>query len=296
MLAGVSGTRGSSRGSAGRFPDDDLPGFLSSPPGTPRPADDGRTGPAGVPVRDPGPRRHARVLAGTAATVLVIGALVTAGVLGTRHPSPTAPRGAAATPSPAAPSSAPPSAPPAALPDQPLQPSPGDPGAGVLAGTDLPVGAGDVGAHLAASGLVLAQVPAGVTAGFPAVALTTDGDRAVLHLDLPTANCLTPTAPARPDDAGCQPVAREFGDLASPALRMTSDGDRLVFTGRVPTYLRPDGAPPVWTGRTLDVTVTVDLPDPTGDGPLPAGGSVTIGDVTAPTLPGDDRTTVVYGR
>lgn len=279
MLAHVTRTRGSIRGStggsAGRFPDDDLPGFLSCPPGTPRPAAEPQ----------PTPRRYARVLAGTGATLLVVGALGTAGVLGARHPPPPAPRGAAATPAPSP-----------ALPDQPAQPSPGDPGAGALAGTDLPVGPGDVGAHLAASGLVLARVPAGVTAGFPTVALATHGDRAVLHLDLATANCLTPTAPARPEDAGCQPVAREFGDLASPALRMTSDGDRLVVTGRVPTYLRPDGAPPVWTGHTRDVTVTVDLPERSGDGPPHAGGSVTIGEGTAPALPGDGRTTVVYGR
>ena len=69
-----------------------------------------------------------------------------------------------------------------------------------------------------------------------------------------------------------------------------------MVTGRVRTYLRPDGAPPAWTGRTLDVTVTVDLPAPTDDGPLPAGGSVTIGDRTAPALPGDERTSVGYGR
>jgi hypothetical protein len=157
-------------------------------------------------------------------------------------------------------------------------------------------GPGDVRAHLAAAGVVLAQAPAGVIAGFPTVSLTTHGDRAVLHLDLPVANCLTPSAPAHPEDAGCQPVAQEFGDLASPALRTAADGDRRVFTGRIPTYLRPDGAPPVWTGRVLDVTVTVDLPGPSGDAPLPAGGSVTIGDRTAPTLPGDGRTTVVRGR
>ena len=42
--------------------------------------------------------------------------------------------------------------------------------------------------------------------------------------------------------------------------------------------------------------MTVDLPGPSGDAPLPAAGSVTVGGRTAPTLPGDARTTVGYGR
>ena len=175
MLARVTGTRSSSRGPTPGFPDDDLPGFLSCPPGTPRPA------PAGGPAR-PGPRSRPPPPVGggapsrrTAATVLVVGAVVAprcCSARGTPRPGPRA-RG----------------------------------------------GPGDVRAHLAAAGVVLAQAPAGVTAGFPTVSLTTHGDRAALHLDLLLANCLTPTAPARPEDAGCQPVAHESGDLASPALR-----------------------------------------------------------------------------
>ena len=154
---------------------------------------------------------------------------------------------------------------------------------------------GDVGAQLAAAGLVLARVPVGVTAGFPRVSVTTSGDRALLHLELPTANCLLPEAPARPEDGGCQATTTEFADLRTPSLRVGRAGGRLTFSGRTPTYLRPDGAPPVWTGHSYDLTVTVELPAPSGDAPQPTAGTVTIAGQTAPTLPDPALTTVTYG-
>jgi hypothetical protein len=307
---------------------DDLPGFLAAPPGTPlraassstgssAPAPPGATargttapggtapgrtsrrttapGAGGEPARRPAAgahrRRTARLLAGAAVAVLVLAAVVAAVVQGTHGTVAGQPSSAASTSSSrATPASASP------LPAQPAQPSPGDPGAGELAGTDLPLGPGDVSARLAAAGLPLAQAPAGVTAGFPRISLTTSGDRAVAHLELPTANCLTPSAPDRPEDGGCQPTATEFADLATPSLQVTRGGGRLTVSGRFPTYLRPAGAPPGWTGRSLDVTVTIDLPAPSGAASTPGSGSVGVDAATAPTLPDPGLTTVSYGR
>ena len=239
------------------FAEDDLPGFRAAPPGTPTPV-----APAHRPVVDRR-RRRSRLLAAAAVGVLLLSGAVTVLVAGTRGP-------VAAGPSPAASASSPP----------------------LPAAEPVP---GDVGARLTAAGLVLARVPVGVTAGFPRVSVSTSGDRALLHLELPTANCLLSEAPARPEDGGCQATTTEFADLRTPSLRVDRAGGRLTFSGRTPTYLRPDGAPPVWTGHSYDLTVTVDLPAPSGDAPLPTAGTVTIADQTAPTLPDPALTTVTYG-
>jgi hypothetical protein len=132
---------------------------------------------------------------------------------------------------------------------------------------------------LTAAGIALTRVPVGVVAGFPRVVVAVDGDHAVVHLELATADCLTPAAPARPEDAGCLPTASEFADLGTPALRVDRSAGRLTLSGRFPTYRRPDGAAPMWTGRSRDVTVTLDLPGM-------AGGSVTVDGRTAAFLPG----------
>jgi hypothetical protein len=224
------------------------------------------------------------VLLAAAVAVLLLGGVAVAVVRAAVHPATTGP-----APAPSSPQSLPAPAPPA-------QPSPGDPGAGGLAGTDLPVGPGVVAAKVTAAGLVLRRVPAGVTAGFPRVSLTASSDRAVVHLELPIANCLSSSAPARPEDDGCRPVATEYADLPTPSLRMSQSGDRLTFSGLFPTYLRGSGGEPGWTGRTRQVTVTVDLPAVTGSGPLRTRGAVTVDGQTAAALPDPGSTTVTYGR
>jgi hypothetical protein len=233
------------------FADDDLPGFLAAPPGTPGPipaADEVGHRPVAA-----ARRRRTPLLVSGAVAVLLLGALVAALAWNGRGPATAGPSTAASS----APSSPPP----------------------------------DVTARATTAGLVLTRVPVGVVAGFPQVSLSTRGDRATAHLDLPTADCLSREAPPRAEEGGCQPTATESGDLGTPALRMTREAGRLTLSGRFATRLGTDGPP---TGRSYDVTVTVDLPRPSGGAPLATAGTVRIGSETAPTLPDPGLTTVTY--
>jgi hypothetical protein len=116
------------------------------------------------------------------------------------------------------------------------------------------------------------------------VSVGTDGT-ALAHLRLPTWNCLGTTAPAEPRAAGCTPAGTEYADLPSPALGVTRDGDALRLTGRFPTYARPSGTPPAYTGRVYDLTVTVAPDGPAVDGEAPAGGALFLGTERAEALP-----------
>jgi hypothetical protein len=129
--------------------------------------------------------------------------------------------------------------------------------AGELAYTTLPMGRSDTSARLEFAGLVLERQAVGVTVTYPGSSLSTSGNRALVHLRLPTWNCLTADAPSDPAEAGCVPSVTEYGDLPTPALRMARDGNRLVLEGRIPTYTRPNGSAPVYTGRVYDLALTV---------------------------------------
>ncbi|WP_448610036.1 hypothetical protein [Geodermatophilus sp. URMC 60] len=267
---------------APRWPHDDLPGFLDSPPGTPvpppapaaaPPVDDGDAGPAH-------PDGSGRAVAGMAAVALVLVAAL-AGIAGATRDGGDDP---AATPAPGprmpSPRDTPTPAPvPPALPAVPSDPLPGEGGAGVLAGRSVPLGEGGVVARLAFGGLVVERQAVGTTVAYPAVSVTTDGDggTALAHLRLPTWNCLAAEPPGDPATAGCVRSRTEYADLPSPALTVTREGDDLRLTGRFPTYTRPVGTAPAYTGRVYDLAVTVSPAGPVFDGTAPAEGTVFLG-------------------
>lgn len=206
---------------------DDLPGFLESPPGS-LPAEPPAgwaplAAAPGAPVRTEGPppvvrsrRDRIVVLGAMAATaLLLLGA--TAGVAavsgsGGRHRTPSV--------------AAPPSA----------------------AGTA---------ARLTFGGVVLEPRAVGVTATYPVVELSSDGDRPRAHVEFPTYNCLAGDAPADPVAAGCIASVTEYADLAAPDLAVRKDGAGFRITGRFPTELHPNGSAPAPTGRVYDLRITV---------------------------------------
>ncbi len=126
-------------------------------------------------------------------------------------------------------------------------------------GTDGAVGTDGVTLDLAFEGVVLERRAVGVTATYPVLTLTAaavPGGPAIAHLELPTFNCLTDTAPADPVAAGCLRTPVEFADLPTPALTVDRDGEGVRISGRFATYLRPAGSAPEWTGRVYPLTVT----------------------------------------
>lgn len=266
-----------------RWAVDDLPGFLEAPPGTPGPPPRTAAPPPVAPA-PAGPDPAPRTLADLATAGLALVAVLAGVALGTDAPERSAGPPAAAAPTtttpPAAPTTARPDLPP--VPDDPL---PGERGAGLLAARSVPLGRDGVTARLALGGLVLEQRAVGVTVGYPSVSVSVGSDgTALAHLRLPTWNCLGTTAPAEPRTAGCTPTGTEYADLPSPALRVTRDGDDLRLTGRFPTYARPSGTPPAYTGRVYDLTVTVTPTGPARNGDAPAGGALFLGTERAEAL------------
>jgi hypothetical protein len=261
----------------GAYAEDDLPGFLDFPPGSatgPDPA------PAGWPALSPGPERPAAVAADEEPTAgretagaLVAMALVTlllvgvaAAVAATR--SPDTGRTAAHGDVPAAP---------------PAAPAPGQAGAADLADASVAPGADGAAAQLTFGGVVLERRAVGVTATYPMVGLTWDGHRAVAHVELPTFNCLSDQAPADPTAAGCTRSLTEYAELAAPGLQVRREGDRLLVSGAFPTYLRPNGTQPVWTGRWYELSLTAEPERGTADrGWQPAQGVMELGSDRAP--------------
>jgi hypothetical protein len=267
---------------ASRWPDDDLPRFLESPPGTPGdlPA------PVAAPVADAGdepagtPDGSRRVLAGMAAAGLVLVAALSGVAVATRDGGgpPGAPAPGTVAPSPRAGTTPAPATSPA-LPAVPVDPLPGEGGAGVLAARSVPLGEDGVVARLAFGGIVVERQAVGTTVGYPSVSVTAAGDgrTALAHLRLPTWNCLTPEPPADPAAAGCVRSRTEHADLPSPALTVTRDGRDLRLTGRFPTYTRPIGTAPAYTGRGYDLTVTVSPAGPVRNGGATAEGTLFLG-------------------
>jgi hypothetical protein len=138
-------------------------------------------------------------------------------------------------------------------------------------------------ARLSFGGMVLEQQVVGATLTRPAASLSTSGRRTVLHLRLPTWNCLAPDLPDDPAAAGCISSVTQYGDLRSPALSTSSDGKVLVAHGQVRTYTRPNGSGPVATGRVYDLTLTVHPGRRLGVGQYVAVGVLTLGSGTART-------------
>ena len=225
---------------AAGFADDDLPGFLERPPGsaaTAAPSSPGWTAlslpPA--PVAPAPPRPTGRWTAATvAAAVLAVLLLVAAVVC-----------------------------------------------AGVAASRSGPVAASRpeadrdatlVSGNLSFGGVVLERHVVGVTATYPRVRLTRGVSGLVVHVELPTYNCLAGDAPADPVAAHCARSVVEYADLPAPALQVSSSADgRLRLSGRFPTYLRPNGSATVPTGHVYQLLISA----------APANGRPTTGEVPA---------------
>ncbi|WP_106275142.1 hypothetical protein [Geodermatophilus tzadiensis] len=270
-----------------RWAQDDLPGFLEAPPGTPGAGDAGTTPPPEPAAPGPaGPDPAGRTVAGLTAAALALVAVLAAvaGLAGGGDALP-GPPAAAPAPRPPAPTAAPPSTAPPDLPPVPADPLPGERGAGALAARSVPLGDDGVTARLALGGLVLERRAVGVTVAYPSVSVTVGSGRALAHLLLPTWNCLGDTAPADPAAAGCTPAVVEYADLPTPALEVTRDGDTLRLTGRFPTYTRPSGTPPAYTGRVYPLSVTVAPAGRLRDGEARAEGALFLGTDRAESLP-----------
>ena len=162
--------------------------------------------------------------------------------------------------------------------------------AGALAALSVPLGEEGMTARATFATILLEERAVGVTVTRPALSVSTDGERALAHLRLPTFNCLTRLPPADPDTAGCARAATEFADLTAPGLRMSRDGDRLELTGRFPTYTRPPGRAPAYTGRSYRLTASLAADGPIRDGRAPATGVLQLGGASATTtgVPGLD--------
>jgi hypothetical protein len=165
------------------------------------------------------------------------------------------------------------------LPAVPADPLPGEGGAGVLADRSVPLGEDGVVARLAFGGLVVEEQAVGATVAYPSVSVTAagGGGTALAHLQLPTWNCLATEAPTDPVAAGCVRSRTSYADLPSPALTVTREGRNLRLTGRFPTYTRPIGTAPAYTGRVYDLAVTVSPAGPVRNGAATAAGTVFLG-------------------
>jgi hypothetical protein len=138
---------------------------------------------------------------------------------------------------------------------------------------------GDVSARLTFGGVVLERHAVGVTIAYPRVHVTTGTHRAAAEVQLVTFNCLLTEAPADPVAAGCTRSVPEDAELSAPQLDVAADGDGLRVAGRFATVRRPNGSSPVPTGRVYELTVRAAPADGrAGQGPEPATGLFEIGD------------------
>ena len=283
---------------------DDLPGFLENPPGSIAAAP---PAPVSAPARQPAaaatgatavsgsgrsPAAVSRTTA-TAATVagvaVLVGGAVLVAVTAGRDDDP----GPASAPSPvsdngpAAPLTAPTeSAAPgldATVPTTAAPASATETEAAARAFESVPLGEDGVAASVAFEGVVLEQRAVGLTVTYPSLSLSTDGQRSLAHVRLPTFNCFTPEPPADPVAAGCARSLTEYADLADPQLQVSRTGDRIDVVGLFPTYTRPNGSAPAYTGRAYQLTAAITADGPASDGRAPAAGVVRIGLDSAPT-------------
>jgi hypothetical protein len=147
-----------------------------------------------------------------------------------------------------------------------------------------------VAARLTFGGVVLEQRAVGVTATYPVLHVTADGGTsngggARVHVEFPTFNCLTGEAPEDPVAAGCTRSTTEYADVASPDVVVDRAGDELRISGRFPTRLQPNGGPPAPTGRVYELRVTVTATDGRApDGWRPAEGVLELGSGRAETV------------
>ncbi len=275
---------------ARRWAQDDLPAFLEAPPGTPPPPAPARPEPP-ADGGDPDGGGAGRTVAclAAAALALVAALAVVALAPGRAQVPAAAPPGVPSTSAPptgAPTTGAPTTRPPDLLP-VPNDPLPGEQGAGLLAARSVPLGDDGASARLSLGGLVLERRAVGVTVAYPAVSVTVgDGGAALAHVRLPVWNCLGTGAPADPAAAGCRTAGTEYAELPAPALTVSREGDALRLAGRFPTYTRPAGTPPAYTGRVYDLSVAVAPDGPLRDGEAPAAGTLFLGTERAAAVGG----------
>lgn len=134
-------------------------------------------------------------------------------------------------------------------------------------------------ARLTFGGVVLERHAVGVTVAYPRVRVSADGDRATAEVELPTFNCLRGDAPEDPVPAGCTRSVTEHAELSTPDLEVAADGAGLRLSGRFASVLRPNGSPPEATGRVYELVVRVAPRDGrAGEGAEPATGLLQLGD------------------
>jgi hypothetical protein len=264
------------------------PGFPGAPsrpaPGAAAPAS-GATAPDGA-ARPAGEQALRTLTALVLAALVLVAAAATVAWAAERQPGgrPAASAGASSTPTSVTPttvtrSSAAPL--PAAAP-VPASPAPGQAGAGALAFLSVPLGRDGLAARLTFGGVVLEPRAVGLTVAYPSVSVTTDGHgTALAHVQLETFNCLTDTPPPDPAAAGCVRSVPEYADLPSPALTVTGDDDGLRLSGRFPTYTRPNGTPPLYTGRVYELEITLRLGRASSPGRPAASGELVLGEERA---------------
>jgi hypothetical protein len=173
---------------------------------------------------------------------------------------------------------------------------PGDrDGTGVPVGTTEAAGPRKVSARLIFDGVVLERHPVGVTVAYPRVQATSAGDRAAAEVELATFNCLSSEAPEDPVAAGCTRSVTEHAELSTPELAVAAGGTELRLSGRFATFRRPNGSPPVATGRVYELTVRAAPRDGrAGEGQEPATGLLHLGDDRVGTSD-DEPNTITYG-
>ncbi|MGY2081829.1 hypothetical protein [Modestobacter sp. SYSU DS0657] len=258
---------------------DDLPAFLDRPPGSPAPPAAPRSGssastatavPAGAAGRPDGRGTQA---ATAGAVVLLLGAAALAGT----GPTGTTPATAARS----IPLAAPPETGPTGSPETRAA----EPAAGSLAFRSVLPGDDGLTARAAFTGLLLEERAVGLTVTTPSLSVSTDGERALAHVRLPIWNCLTAEPPADPAAAGCARGRTEYADLADPGLQVRRDGDRVELAGLFPTYTRPNGGAPTYTGRAYRLTATLTADGGVRDGRAAATGVLQLGLDSAPVSP-----------
>jgi hypothetical protein len=231
--------------------EDDLPGFLDSPPGTVATTSSARgdhvalMAPAQVPAQASPTRVPASVLATIAGltALLVVAAAVVALAAGDGSPDRDGDR--AASPQAAE-------------------------------------------ARMTFAGLVLQQRGVGVTVTYPELELTADDDGQVARLTLPTWNCLAAEAPDDPVAAGCIPAVTEYAELRPPALEVSEDADGLRLAGDFPATTQPTGGTPAPTGLVYPVEITMTAHDEQRPGQRSsASGVFSLEDREAESVEGD---------
>ncbi len=136
----------------------------------------------------------------------------------------------------------------------------------------------EVTARLAFDGIVLERHAVGVTVTYPRVRVTAEDPAATAEVELPTFNCLRAQAPEDPEAAGCTRSVTEYAELSSPGLTVRTDRPGLRISGSFATTRRPNGSPPVPTGRVYELVVTASPRDGSaGEGREPATGLLELG-------------------